>query len=657
MNRLKSHFLKYVFVVLGKLCIIMVHVFIYLVLVSNYVSGNIFLARKSFLLASILYWLLTWLLYYKGNIKILQSCLENTAKYRKWLLFFIIPLGAFYIEEIIYNPRPFTIALSRTFLNYILYLGLQIGLMLVFRSKKVGYLLVLSLAWSFGIANYYVMEFKGNPLLPSDLFAYKTAAAVAGNYTFALSDSIVYGTLLFMLFVCFVRKITNIHKESIPRKLTLRPLLGIAWLCGATVIVYSINWSSLLNITLYGWSPQNSYYENGALLTFLMEIQELSTPTPAGYFQAEAADMLDEIELPPNRLPIENLGMPPSVIVIMNESFSDLTVLGDFEAEDCLPNWNSIESYVMRGNAYASVVGGGTCNSEFEFLTGNSMANISGSGYPFQMYNFGKVFNLASAFSGYGYETIAIHPENRNNWNRAKVYSQFGFDSFLSWEEIEQAEYIRYYVSDRSNYRQVISSYEHRTAPVFIFNVTMQNHGGYDEDSMPDGAEFVSIEKQYKDYRDVITYLTLIRESDKAFLELLEYFSQAEEPVILCMFGDHQPSIDEGFVQELQHFDGLSLEDMEKRFCVPYIIWSNYDTGVNNVHLDTSLNYLGMNVLEIAGIHSPYSRFLTKLQQKIPVINKYGYQAADGSWNTLDTPNELLDEYRRLQYYMLFDHP
>ena len=153
----------------------------------------------------------------------------------------------------------------------------------------------------------------------------------------------------------------------------------------------------------------------------------------------------------------------------------------------------------------------------------------------------------------------------------------------------------------------------------------------------------------------MIAYLTLIRESDKAFTTLLEYFSQVKEPVIICMFGDHQPAIDDEFIEELLDSEELSLEERQKLYCVPYIIWSNYDTGITNVIQDTSLNYLGMDVLEIAGISSPYSQFLTSMQREIPIINALGYQTSDKVWHSFNEENEMVNRYRKLQYYMLFE--
>lgn len=638
---------------LRSLLSVIFSLFLYLLIVYNYVSGNILSAQKSFRFVSILFWLLSIMLYDRKrlNMVLIHICIGR--EYLNYILFAIVPFGAFVISETVYNPMALDMAISRVFLNYILYLGIQIGLTLLLSNISVAYTVLLIFAWIFGVANHYVMEFKGNPLLPSDLLAYKTAAKVVGNYHFDLSDSIVYGTLLLMFFVCVILIVPHSKRILDWGKPVIRFMSGIVWLGVFASIVYNINWREIFNIALNAWSPQDSYYENGAMFTFLMESQDLSIVTPEGYSRVEIAGYLKDYDS--EYFAVQETSISPSVIVIMNESFSDLAVLGDFEAGECLTNWKNITNFIMRGNAYASVRGGGTCNSEFEFLTGNSMANLPGGVYPYQMYNFEKVFNLASEFSRNGYETIAIHPENKYNWNRAKVYSQYGFDSFVSIDEMEYKEYYRSFISDSADFQQIISSYENSKEPVFIFNITMQNHGGYIIEHFSADTQFVQIEKKFRAYEDVISYLTLVKESDKAFNELLEYFVQVEEPVIVCMFGDHQPAVDEEFINELLDSEELSLEERQKLYCVPYIIWSNYEMGIENVTQDTSLNYLGINILEMAGISSPYSQFLTGMQKEVPVINVQGYQTSDKVWHSFNEENEMVQRYRRIQYYMLFD--
>lgn len=78
---------------------------------------------------------------------------------------------------------------------------------------------------------------------------------------------------------------------------------------------------------------------------------------------------------------------PVNLIVIMNESFSDLTETFGLETnEDPMPFLHGLTENTVKGTAYSSVFGGTTANSEFEFLTGNTMAFLPDGTVPFQMY-------------------------------------------------------------------------------------------------------------------------------------------------------------------------------------------------------------------------------------------------------------------------------
>ena len=57
-----------------------------------------------------------------------------------------------------------------------------------------------------------------------------------------------------------------------------------------------------------------------------------------------------------------------------------------------------------------------------------------------------------------------------------------GFDAFLDQEFYEGSEELRNYISDEADYQKLIQVVEAKENPedkLFIFNVTMQNHGGY----------------------------------------------------------------------------------------------------------------------------------------------------------------------------------
>lgn len=565
------------------------------------------------------------------------------------MLFLIVPLVAFYISELIWNPNVFQIPFVRILPNYMILAGIQIGLFVICNSFRITYSIILFSGYLYGLANYYVLLFKGNPLLPSDLLSYQTAMRVISNYTFTVSTSILRGTVILLLSLGIIYLAAFHNSKRNLKKLVQHVFLGFIWCALFIKIITSISWANFLNISLDVWQPENTYYENGAVFSFLLECQSMQVKKPVNYSAKIARRVLADY----TDKEVFSDTSHPSVIIIMNESFSDLSIIGDIESDEYLANFNSIDNYIMRGNTYVSIHGGGTCNSEFEFLTGCSMGNFETTVYPYQMYPLSQANSLAKTFSANGYKTVAIHPAPKDNWNRETVYQQLGFDDFISLEDMEDVEYIRYYPSDAYNYKQVISAYENADGPAFIFNVTMQNHGGYSNLEDLVNIEPVQVEEAFQEYEDVITYMTLIRESDKAFKALLDYFSQVNEPVIICMFGDHMPNLSMEFYETF-----LTQEEInagQQLTCTPYIIWSNYETDINKIQKNTSLNYLGATILDLTQIYTPYTGFLLDMQKSIPAVNVKGYQTADGQWHTHTEPDILMDQYRCLQYYMLFD--
>lgn len=647
LKKLKNNFKSRKFIFLTGTIII--SLIIYGILAQNYIDRYICTTRGSFFKVSVLYWLVISLL----AKRIFSSYFHQIrVVWGKILCFLLIPASALYIEELIWNTSIAELSAQNWILNYILILLIEAGLFFIVLNPTITYLSILLFCWTYGMVNHYVLLFKGCPPFPSDILAIRTAAHVMGQYTYCLSDSIVYGTLCLLYILLIILYFPHIISEKYAvRKRILLTACGITELIASFIIVYSINFKTVFELAEAEWNDKSAGFRaNGAPLTFLLGLQNMKIQEPDGYSIAAAESILSQYSSEENKC-IASEGELPSIIVIMNESFSDLNVLGTFESEPYLQYYNALDDYVIKGYTYASVFGGGTCNSEFEFLTGHSMANFNGEIYPYQQLFLGETFNLVNLFSELGYETIAIHPCPEKNWNRKSIYQQFGFDDFLSIEDMENIRNIRWYASDAYNYEQVINAYENRSAPLFLFNVTLQNHGGYNEPSTLGDIQPVFIEEKYQQYYDVVTYLTLIRESDSAFADLINYFSQQEDPVIICMFGDHQPSLNEKFYDTLMG----SEYEIEKKFMTPYIIWSNYDLGIEQSEFDMSINYLGVNLLNLIGLHTDYTDFLSKLEETIPVINSMGYQTNDGKWHQLNEENELLTQYEFLQYYELFD--
>ena len=157
-------------------------------------------------------------------------------------------------------------------------------------------------------------------------------------------------------------------------------------------------------------------------------------------------------------------------------------------------------------------------------------------------------------------------------------------------------------------------------------------------------------------------YLSLVRATDTAFSELIDYFSEVEEPTIILMFGDHAPNLPDGVYEALmgKSLEALSLEETQQRYTTPFVLWANYDIeGSGTTGEITSANYLATLLLRTAGLETtPYMDFLWDLSKQVEAINLNGYRDEEGNEYSYedDSPYaDLIEEYRTLQYNYLFD--
>ncbi len=356
----------------------------------------------------------------------------------------------------------------------------------------------------------------------------------------------------------------------------------------------------------------------------------------------------------------------PNVIVVMNESFADLGEVGDLSvSEDYMPYFRSLKKNVVKGYAYSSVFGGNTANSEFEFLTGNTMAFLPDNSVPYQLFLRQNIPGLTSSLKSQGYSNaLALHPYYNTGYSRYKIYPLMGFDKFYTSDDFSVfTETVNYHITDYEDYRKVISLYEESKQnsddPFYLFNVTMQNHGSYNGNTYETGDQ-VQLKGQFQFNYKVEQYLNMIKMSDDALKYLIQYFQEVDEPTVIVFFGDHQPDFDESFYSALtgQDISTIEGEDLETLYKVPFLIWANYDIGTTTVE-KTSLNYLSTYLAEVAGLQKTgYQEFLTSLRTQIPAINAYGYWDQEGTFYEVDDETSpyysLIHQYNLLEYNDIF---
>jgi hypothetical protein len=122
------------------------------------------------------------------------------------------------------------------------------------------------------------------------------------------------------------------------------------------------------NIDNIRWDQKKNVDQNGLFQVFLMNSDVLFVNKPDGYNAKRVEELLANKV---NSEIISKRSLPDNVIVIMNESFFDLGVIDpSFYRFDFMPYTRDIMNRYYSGNTIVPVIGGGTCNTEFEFLTG-----------------------------------------------------------------------------------------------------------------------------------------------------------------------------------------------------------------------------------------------------------------------------------------------
>eukprot|EP00831_Metopus_contortus_P035178 TRINITY_DN2800_c0_g1_i1.p2 TRINITY_DN2800_c0_g1~~TRINITY_DN2800_c0_g1_i1.p2 ORF type:complete len:194 (-),score=27.10 TRINITY_DN2800_c0_g1_i1:103-684(-) len=172
------------------------------------------------------------------------------------------------------------------------------------------------------------------------------------------------------------------------------------------------------------------------------------------------------------------------------------------------------------------------------------MAFLPVGSIPYQQYINRPLSNLTTTLNEQGYESTAVHPYPGTGWNRNSVYKYFGFSKFITSDEFVNPTYYRCYISDESSFDKVKEVLENNKAdnkPQFIFNVTIQNHGGYNfgDDVFKSNIKLLDIENS----KQANQYLSLVKHTDEAFENLLNYLEKQKEPTIVVFFGDHMPGI------------------------------------------------------------------------------------------------------------------
>lgn len=494
-----------------------------------------------------------------------------------------------------------------------------------------------------GTLNGFIYEFRGNELKPLDFLSWRTAMNVVSQYTFEMPICMVWGWLAWGW--CFY----NVYRLP-----AAYPAAGKKWaraLALAAVLASTgVAWKGMERVQVDNWDADGTRV-NGFFLNFSLNLRSCYQQPPEGYSPEEIARL--EQAFPGQKAASEE---KPHILVIMNEAFADFSVLGKEPDTDIpvTPFLDSLHENTIRGYAVSSVFGGNTANSEFEFLTGQTMAFLPQGSTPYQQYIRGDVSSLPRFLQAQGYHVAATHPYQASGWNRPATYPRLGFAEMTFQEDYPQQDLIRGLVSDREMYRYVLDRLYEQQQPLFLFGITMQNHSEYSHE------QYQPVLSLNGPYPKAQQYLSLLHQSDEALEDFLQELTDFPEKTIVLFFGDHFPRVENELYEELHGGALNTLDEKMLLYQVPFFLWANYDIAEQEVDC-TSLNYLGHYLLELAGLEiPPYFQFLGALEEHIPSVSANGYYSiSQQSFLPISEAEgeeaQWLRMYEQLQYNNLFD--
>lgn len=520
-----------------------------------------------------------------------------------WLLAFVGPLGLLWALEGFSRGDAGAVAVWAAqqpglFLaNYALYLGVGLLLcMLPARRARFAGMLALGLACALlGIANRYKIFYRMEPILFTDV----TQLADAGQAATGLGLDINFAEIAWVCggFAVLIAAALLLARGRASGGVLL-PALGMTLMLGL--------WP-LCTFSLAGAEGRSDMVDHarmdGTLYAAIAMENHRQALMRVDYEEQAVRARYRELA---GRVCAAEAKEQPNIVVILSESFADEAWLRSYIDLDreLMPFYNRLIETCEHGRLYVPKLGGGTSETEFEVLTGLR------SQYVINPYSMGlpPLNSLASVLRQKGYAATAIHWFTGVYYNRYNNLRMLGFDSFFTTDTTDAPfEKKGMYVSDQEHYRAVLRRLEATEERDFIFCLTMQNHGAYDDEDFREkyGAEPPFSGEMSEHSRTVLNnYCWLLEQSDAALASLITELERAEEPTLVVFFGDHIPPLGTDVYEET----GISATGDEGHL-TPYFIWSNR----GNAPVETNLYawQLGALALTRAGLNDdPFFHYI-----------------------------------------------
>ncbi|MDG6884865.1 Lipoteichoic acid synthase [Clostridium perfringens] len=534
-----------------------------------------------------------------GNKKTLKNLGINVFIWIT-LSFLLVFLGESFHRGSIENGKDFLDNQITVFLlNYLIFLMIT-SIAFFFKKTRMVYGIISTILMGFYMASGVITGFRGTPLIWADMFSFKEGLAIAGNYLnlnilkYAVIALVIIIAIL--VFLWFSERYKSRNKVINPYGFIIFPLSIFA--------VGAFYGNAKGSIEVYRWDLPVSYERNGFIYSFLDTAAGFKVKEPSDYNKASIEkiknDIIEEAQLASNDTKMAS-AMPakfPNIIIVQLESFMDLhRINGLTFKEDPIPTFRKISSESTNGFLKVPTYGGGTVRSEFEVLTGLSTDYLPVGEIPNNnILKKQPVESLAYILHDYGYGTNVIHNYEGNFYNRDTVYPNLGFDKYISMEYMDKPNNQSWqYPEDVLNIKPIEDIISNNEKPQFIYNVTVESHGGYSSSDFKNYTVDGNLDQEEKN--ELQCYIDKLRGVDEYIKELLDYVESSGEPTVIAMFGDHLPSL------KIINDDESVLKDGNK-YLADFFIWDNIGLPKENINMEAEefTTYILEKLNMVAGV-------------------------------------------------------
>jgi len=350
--------------------------------------------------------------------------------------------------------------------------------------------------------------------------------------------------------------------------------------------------NSLFTYAVQARSSEHQEYITGVLLA-------------SPFFTALAANKTGQQELRKTPPHFEGISSEQSsskqtgqnITVIQSESFFDARRLHQSINSDVLEHYdNCLCESALYGKLKVPAWGANTMRTEFSFLTGLKYEDMGlYRYYPYQYLRNMPIVSLAKLLHSQGYHCVCIHPHPASFFGRDRIFPQMGFDEFIDIQSFDTKRTFGPYISDQAVTDKIIEINKlHTDKPLFIFAITMENHGPLHlEKTTKDEQQSYFSKAPMEQINDLSVYLRHLKNADTMIQQLTSAYRQTDKPSTLCFYGDHIPSMPKIYQQ-------LAYEDRDS----DYFIWNNKTTKTptpNSEKLDINVYNLAKILLKQTG--------------------------------------------------------